>query len=266
MSGELARLQRSFQNYVLEADDAIHVDVAENAAADARRRLQVYHQAYRLRLAEVLSQDFPGLRQLLGTDAFDAMCRSYIEAHPSPHFNVRWYGERLPGFLGHAAPWLQTPSLAEMAALEWEMTLAFDAPDQPLASIDDVASLAPQDWPLMRLGFSASLRRIALRWNVAAIRLALDLERESPAAAEFPASREHAIWRNQLGVRHRDLEIDEAAALKAAMAGACFAELCEVLFEWHAEDAVALRAAELLKRWIHDQWVTQLIVPDADPQ
>ncbi|MDB5971960.1 MAG: hypothetical protein JWQ90_4410 [Hydrocarboniphaga sp.] len=257
---ELALLQRNFSSYVLQGDDAIHAAVVEDQAASAERRLGVYYQAYRLRLVEVLRNDFPGLRHLCGADAFEEMACAYVEVSPSPHFNLRWYGARLAGFLGDTAPWSRTPALAEMAALEWEMTLAFDAIDEPAAVIEDVAALAPEHWPLMQLAFSGSLRRVDQHWNVAAIRLALDLERDIPEAAQLDALHRHAVWRIQLGVRHRALQADESAALDAALQGARFGEICERLCEWHDETAVAMRAAELLKRWIQDQWISALIV------
>jgi hypothetical protein len=263
---QLEQLQRHFSSYVLHGDGAIHDAVVEDAAANAERRLGIYQQAYRLRLCEVLRNDFPGVLHLLGAERFDEMARAYVEVSPSPYFNVRWYGDRLAGFLQRTAPWSQSPALAEMATLEWEMSLAFDAVDEPVALIEQVAALAPQDWPLMQLAFAQSLRRVDLLWNVAAIRLALDLERDVPAAAELAEPQHHLAWRKQLEVRHRALEIDEAAALDAAIAGACFAELCERLCEWHDEDAVAMRAAELLKRWIHEQWICALSVRSDDAQ
>jgi hypothetical protein len=263
---ELARLQQNFQHYVLQGDAAIQCAIVEDAAADATRRLDVYYQAYRLRLAEVLRNDFTGVRQLLGTDGFEEMARAYVEASPSPHFNARWYGDRLSGFLQHTAPWSHNAALAEMAALEWGMTIAFDAPDESSAAIEDVAALSPEEWPRMQLAFAKSLQCFDLQWNVAAIRRALDREVDVPDVVQLDDAPRHVVWRTDLEVRHRALETDEAAALTAAMDGATFGELCERLCEWHSEDTVAMRAAELLKRWIHDQWISALIVLDEADQ
>lgn len=256
----LEQLQRDFAGYVLRGDAAIRDAVVEDSVADAARRLGIYQQAYRLRLCEVLRNDFPGVLHLLGAEGFDEMARAYVEASPSPYFNVRWYGDRLAGFLHCAAPWSHTPALAEMAALEWQMSLAFDAVDEPLVTIEQVAALSPEQWPLMQLAFSASLRCVEPRWNVAAIRLAVDLEREIPDLALLAEAQRRVIWRRQLGVRHRVLEIDEAAALEAAVGGACFGELCERLCEWHDEEQVAMRAAEMLKHWIQEEWISALMV------
>ena len=50
----------------------------------------------------------------------------------------------------------------------------------------------------------------------------------------------------------RSLEQAEDAALGAALSGASFADLCDALCASLAPDEVPLRAASLLKSWIHD--------------
>ncbi len=84
----LAQLQERFQGYVLAGDEAMVSAVVGTAKADASLRLDIYSQAYRLRLLEVLGNDFSGLKVLIGEDAFDELGRAYIETHPSPHFNA----------------------------------------------------------------------------------------------------------------------------------------------------------------------------------
>lgn len=257
----LAELQRALQRHVLNADGGPQSDRAANpfvladARASAQRRLGVYAHAYRARLREVLAKDFPGLRALAGPDTFDAIALDYIAATPSHHPNARWYGARLSAFLRDDVRWRAQPALAEIASLDWAFGLAFDARDANAVTFDELAAVAPQDWPMLRFTLHPSLQRLSFNHNVAAIRRAHDRGEPLPAPETFDASQPHAVWRNDLTVRHRRLSSEEAELLARVADGARFAELCEVLTVSHAPDAVGLQAATLLRTWVADGWI-----------
>lgn len=260
----LAELQRELQASVLRgvrAPAALGAIIA-TPAADAAERLDVYVHAYRARLLEVLGNDYPGLRALAGAEEFEHLGHDYIEATPSAHANVRWYGDKLADFLRTAAPWTQQPALAAMAAFEWAIGLAFDAAAQDVVDATAVAAVAPQAWPTMCLQLHASLQRLALAWNVPAIRRAVDHDEALPALAAWTLAQSWVVWRRDLTVRYRHLAEDEAAALDAIEGGASFAEVCETLCAFHSIDAIAQRAVGFFRQWIEDQWVTAL---DATP-
>lgn len=251
----LAALQREMQAHVLR-DDAAALDAAvATPEADAARRLGVYAHAYRARLAGVLRNDYPGLRALTGGAGFERLALAYVEATPSTHFNVRWYGARLAAFARECAPWSAREDLADMAELEWKLGLAFDAADEASIDFATLAALAPVDWPALRLRLHASLQRARLTRNVDAIRRAVDREEAVPEVEVLASPLGWATWRKDSIVRHRRLEDDEAAAVDAVARGATFAELCAQLCQWHAAEAVAARAAALLRRWIEDGWI-----------
>ncbi|MEP7041447.1 MAG: DNA-binding domain-containing protein [Dokdonella sp.] len=264
----LAELQRSLQTHVLRPQSTRVAAVAraaviDSAAADSAQRLGIYSHAYRARLLEVLGNDFPGLRALAGAETFEQLGLGYIEANPSPYYNVRWYGARLADYLGKTASWSVRPEFVEMAALEWSMGLAFDATDARVVDVAEVAAVAAQDWPRLGLRLHASLQRQTLRWNVNAIRRAVDGEEPVPPLQALESPQVFAIWRKDSSVRYRRLEQDEAAALDLIAHGATFTQLCELLCDWHAIDAVARRAAGLFRVWIEDQWVGALELADA---
>lgn len=261
----LAELQRDLQAFVLQRDasgpgDATRAVAAivASPAADATQRLGIYAHGYRARLLEILRNDFPGLRALAGADAFERLCLGYVEATPSPYYNVRWYGDRLAAFARMQSPWSAQSALAEMAAFEWNIGLAFDAAAQPIVAAAEVAAVAPQDWPRLCLRLHPSLRRIVLSWNVSAIRRAVDRAEAMPPLQACSPAQSWIVWRKDLTVRYRRLEDDEAAALDAVAQGGSFAQLCTVLCEWRPLDAVAARAATFFRQWIEDQWVTAL--------
>lgn len=256
----LLELQHRVSACVLEADDrGVVADIVTTPIADASRRLGVYVHGYRARLFEVLGNDFPGLRALAGDEAFERLCYACIEANPSTQFNLRWYGGVLAGFLHWQAPWQAQPALATMAELEWRLGLAFDAVDEHVVDVAEMASIAADVWPDLRMRLQASLQRQSLQWNVSLLRRAVDLG-ESPLALEsWHPARHWVAWRMGVSVHHRSMQDDEAAALDAVACDATFAQVCERLCEWHAVDAVAMRAAMMLRRWIDDHWVSALL-------
>ncbi|MEP7097546.1 MAG: DNA-binding domain-containing protein [Dokdonella sp.] len=256
----LLELQLRVSACVLDADDRGIVDeIVATPFAGASRRLGVYVHGYRARLFEVLGNDFPGTRALAGDAEFARLCHACIEAHPSTQFNLRWYGSVLAGFLRGQTPWQERPALGAMAELEWRLGLAFDAVDEHVVDVTEMASIAADAWPGLRLCLQGSLQRQSLQWNVSAVRRAVDHDESVPALQAWDPARHWVAWRKGVTVHHRCMEDDEAAALDAVERDATFAQVCERLCEWHAIDAVAMRAAMLLRRWIEDHWVSALL-------
>ncbi|WP_419653548.1 putative DNA-binding domain-containing protein, partial [Thiolapillus sp.] len=91
--------------------------------------------------------DYPGLWSMLGDEQFYALCLDYIRQHPSRHTSIRWFGDRLPAFLGKTPPYDAYPQVAEMAVFEWTQGLVFDAADVTAIGIGELAGLPPGDWP-----------------------------------------------------------------------------------------------------------------------
>ena len=58
------------------------------------------------------------------------------------------------------------------------------------------------------------------------------------------------VWRRGLETEVLALEPDAACAFDLLAAGAPFAEICDRLGGFHAEEAAAMRAAGLLRAWI----------------
>jgi hypothetical protein len=251
-------LQADFQSFLLRGDERMLDRVIGNAKVSAPRRLAIYYDAYRLRLLEALDSNYPVLHAWMGNDEFEKLGLAYLEAHPSTHFSIRYFGHRLCEFLASAETYRDKPYLGEMAALEWAMSEAFDAPDSPGVGLDAMASIPPEAWPEMRLALHASVHRLDLRWNVPAIWKAIkeDQAPEEPSASEWPQP--WLVWRQDLKIFFRSLSVDEAWAIDAARAYEPFASICEGLVEWIDAQNVALHAAGLLKRWTIDGMIVNI--------
>jgi len=257
----LTRLQDDFQRRVLGGDAAILDAVVGNATADAAERVGIYVHAYSARLVEALENEFLTLRFAAGDEAAAEMLHQYALATPSTHRNVRWYGKDLAQFLRAAAPWRDTPAFAELAELDWAISVSFDAADEPCIAEADIAVVPFERWGEMILRLPHHVRLITSTWNVWQLRQARDHAQSCPKLRHLKFPQTWIVSRQGLEVHYRQLEADEAAALEAVAAGQPFERLCEALCEWHPQEDVALRAAGLLKAWIGNGWIAGVELP-----
>lgn len=254
----LRGLQAEFQSSLLSGErDFIRRVVGANEA-EAAARLDVYRNAYRLRLREALQVDYPKLELLLGDEAFAGLCDDYIAAYPSHHPSLRWFGRAMADFLINTAPYRDQPVLSEMAAFEWAQGLVFDASDRDVLDENALVTLTPEDWPGLRLTAHPGVRRLDLEWNVPPIWRALEDDRIPPFPLRGPRSQSWLLWRRDLAIHWRSLTPDEAWAIDAWRDGACFAELCEGLCAWMEPEVVALNAAGMLRGWLREGLVAEV--------
>jgi hypothetical protein len=252
----LQALQSEFQSFLLAGARQIVDRVHASATIDPSRRLGIYYDAYRSRLVDALETDYTALTALLGEAAFREMARAYVEATPSLHRNLRWYGGALPEFLRASNPYAESPWLYELAQFEWTITLAFDAADEPSLNFAQVAALDPALWPGLTFRFHPSLQRLSLRSNAPAIRKAADAEEALPEPASQAEAIQWLLWRKDLTVMFKSLAPEEAWALDRARDGMNFTDLCEGLCQWVDPEEAAGRVAGMLRGWVDDQLIT----------
>lgn len=254
---DLAQLQQQFKNFILDGDDAIACRVQATERVPVATRLSIYADAYRSRLAEALASNAPRLQQLLGDDAFSVVAQRYIEEHPSKFASIRWFGGDLAQSLerSHASkPWL-----AELARWEWAIASTFDALDAQAIGIERLAGVAPEDWPGLSFRFHPSIQRLDVRTNAPALFKALSEELPVPEPVVLDELQPWLIWRQELKTQYRSLSANEAAAIDAMRGRGTFEEMCDLLREWHTEEAVPVEAAGMLKRWIVDALVIDCV-------
>ncbi|MBI1394869.1 MAG: hypothetical protein GC151_02725 [Betaproteobacteria bacterium] len=247
----LAAIQEAFQASILSGQDAVPGAIAGHIALTARG-VDIYRNAYRSRLVDVLSETFETVREALGHDTFAAVARSYVENRPSTFRNVRWFGDAFADHLARSPATRDSVWIAELARFEWALTLAFDAADDAVVRVDALAAVAPESWAGLRFTCHASLQRLRLVTNAPALRKARDASTPlpEPRTADTPA--EWAIWRAERDVRFRSLDVQEARTLDSLREGVPFAMLCEQLLDEVPESGVAVAVASWLRRWVED--------------
>ena len=249
MTTQLEHLQREMQQMILQRHDlACSYDAPGRA-----ERLAIYANAYASRLHEALAHNFSTLESLIGHAAFAGLAGRYIDAHPSTFASIRAFGDRLPTLL--ASHRSDEPWLPEVAALEWALGAAFDAPNQSALTIDALSSVAPHQWPQLRFEFARAAQRLDLATNAAQIYESVAAGNPVPAGHLEPQPAAWLIWRQGLEPRYRSMGALEVLAFDALAGGCTFGEMCERLLDRSAEDEVPLQAAAYLKRWIADELI-----------
>lgn len=239
----LFALQSAMQQRVLDGACAIDPFVAGDAQSVAAR-LAIYEQAYRARLKEALAVAYPVLKKLLGPQSFDASAAAYIAAKPSIHRSIRWYGAGFDcGFHGMQA---------DLARWEWLLAEVFDAADDTSMAAEDLARVAPAAWPDLRLRLHRTLRFYTATTNAVACWKAAGAGEPPLRPLDIDTPTSWIVWRRDLTIRFRSMAPDEARALALLSSGESFGALCAALAVDSDALGAAVRAATLLKGWIHE--------------
>lgn len=259
---QLSLLQHLFQAHVMAAqDEQAPTWVNTSGRAAPSLQLSVYTHAYRSRLREALAEDYPAVNMAIGDDTFTELLNTYIEHFPSRYFSLRDFGQHFSGFLAQHPIQPKQPWLTELAAFEWTLRSAFDAADAARLNEQDMAIVAPEDWPTMRFTVHPSLRFCQVNWNIAEMwkHLAATPPEEVEAVPEPTCA--WLVWRDEeMITRFRSMEQDENHALACLCAGGDFDEVCQVLNAFHDEEDVPMRAAGLLKNWLSEGLLSDMLV------
>jgi hypothetical protein len=138
--------------------------IAPNSKLSPFERLEIYNRQYWFRILGALAEDFPALRSVIGSRAFDAMSVAYLTAHPSRSFTLRNLGAQLiewlainPHFAGRRA------DLAlDVARIEWAFVEAFDGAEHEPLTIDQIATLDGRSY----LGLQPHLQLVELVYPI----------------------------------------------------------------------------------------------------
>lgn len=234
----LARIEASFQAYVLDGDCDFLRHVQEDSGLDAEARAAIYADGYRLRLIEALAAEYEVLARHLGA-AFDALAREFIASQPSKTRSLRWYAPAFADFLQSRG----ADEAAAIAGFERALRDAFDAPDHPVATVDLLMAVAPEDWGALTFEFHPSVRFVSLAWSAPAL-----WQNEGVGLLAEPQN--WLIWRQGLMPMFRKAEAAETAAFEVARGGGRFDDICAMLAELAGEAEAPAMAAMILRNWI----------------
>ena len=139
--------------------------VLPSKALTSVERLDIYAHMYFARLLEILRDEYPTTRQILGADAFELAGRRFLERNPSRHKTLNRLSERFPAFLARHLPRGHRNGLAvDVARIERAMEDVFDAPQVAPMTATQFAAIGADEWRRVRLPVNPALRLLKLRY------------------------------------------------------------------------------------------------------
>jgi Putative DNA-binding domain len=198
-------------------------------------RLEIYNRQYWFRVLDGFSDDFPGLRAILGDRRFDAVAKAYLTDCPSRSFTMRDLGSRLETWLRKHPRYAggRQQLALDMVLLEWAEIDVFDsALRKPITA----ESLAGADPAKLHLRLQPYIRLLDLRYPVDDLLLAIKHDAGTNVASNAVNERQKrkkvtavaqlkpspvflAIHRLENTVYFRRLEREEFAILHALQRG-----------------------------------------------
>lgn len=216
---------------------------------DAAFRLGIYRSMHESRLHDLLAEDYPRVRALLGDARFEAVARGYLRAHPSRSYRLSELGANLPAFLSDH-PLVDRPDLPDIARLDARRNAVFDAADDPALAHADLARL-------FALGGDGMVRRVracalmGTAWDIEAAWVAADHREPVPPSAARALT--FVVWRRDHVVRHRTVDRAECTALTALEQGLALSDVCALIA---SDGAPAERVFDVLSGWAVDGLLT----------
>ena len=237
--------------------------VKPNSRLSSFERLEIYSRSYWSRVLDAFSEDFPGVRAVLGAKQFDRLRRRYLADCPSGSFTMRNLGK-------HLVAWMQTNQALgganyaialDMAKLEWAQIESFDAAEHERLSPADVAALAPESvmqlqphLVLIEAGYEVDTLLLEIREAAkrkGGVPRAIGHNRIARAVSSGPVYL--AIYRFELVVHYKRLDAEMFRLLSALARRASIAEAVEFAYakslltaeqcQQHIQSSFALFAA-----------------------
>ena len=233
-------------------------------------RLEIYNRQYWFRLLSSMTEDFPGVRSVLGEKRFDAMCKAYLKDCPSRSFTLRNLGGKLEPWLRAHPKWAGTKQrlVLDIARLEWADIEAFDAAAVPALRTEDLAGHAGAG---LRLQLQPYVQLLSFHYPVDDLLLAVRKEDEdrdfASNAFEERRKRKHVqavaklkpgaiflvVHRIDNSVYFRRIEAEEFAVLSALRQGKALEKAIDAAFR-KSSIPLAERAASV-QQWFQN-WAT----------
>lgn len=211
--------------------------------------IQIYRDAYKIRLKESLATNFSATIDALGPATFDTIYDKYLATYPPDSFAICDFGKNLPGFLLSN---LADRFFGDLAQCEWARIHVQECDEfRNRLTLEELANLDPESWPALKFTFSADHLVFSCSYPVisclSADWIQLDLAKIA-ARDEY-----YLIYRQSGSVFHETVSKSEFQFYHEFRAGKNFEDAAACLSD-HEEERVSL-AAPILVRWISREMI-----------
>jgi len=249
----LSETQLSLQSALLKAEEGILNLISANDLAEAKLRLNVYSEGYRLRLIEALAEDFSVLASYLGEESFERLANAYCDHYPSRHFSLRHFGQFFSTFLTEDFKMKKNPVLSELAEFEWALVEVMDAKNAEPLTVDDLQNIPPENWPDLKFSLHPSVEFHDFHYNILTFWQEIDEDSNNrPEMISLDELQSCMIWRHDNRAFFQSLSQQENHFLTQIKANKNFSDISEAMLAVCTEEKVAQRVGEILMRLTQD--------------
>ena len=135
--------QAAFINAVMDPETATPAQIVDPDGKPSKKRFDVYRNNVISSLLEAMSQAFPIVEKLVGSDFFRQMSRIYIRNNPPSSPLMMFYGENFPEFIEGFEPASSVPYLPDIARLEFARRKSYFAADAIVPPQGALAGIDP---------------------------------------------------------------------------------------------------------------------------
>lgn len=168
--------QALFSDVMLSPPEAVEsrtpslIDLFSTPEAILPERLKIYRDNIFGNLVGALLDTYPLIGKLTGEDFAKGLMRAFILENPLREACLNRYGGGLATFIEFFAPAQGLPYLPDVARLEWAANEAYYAPDDKPLTPAGLQNVLLDELADMVLPLRSSVRFLASRWPLPAIR------------------------------------------------------------------------------------------------
>lgn len=156
----LRDLQAAFADHLLGRDGGDLAAAVRGERVPASARLAIYRHHVRHSLTAALAATFPTVHALVGASFFARLAGDFLVQSMPVQPVLTEYGAELPSFTAGYQPAAGLPYLADVARLDWALSVAFHAgPLHPL-TLADLSAVAVERLPSHRVALAEEARLI----------------------------------------------------------------------------------------------------------
>ncbi len=204
-----------------------------------------YINGYRFRLFDVVYDDYPALREVIGEDDFTTLLDNYIEATPPEHFNIARYVDQFPEFVRENAGTFEY----ELCILETALSRIFDEEETSALLKEDLEGLDPESFMDQKLHPRQALKLFAFSYPVNAY-YDRHLAGDKPDTPEKTPSY-LAIYRHNDEMWRLDLEEREYLVLSSLFSGLTVGQSLEAAIpESHSGEEMMQSIGSWFSKWM----------------
>ena len=258
------------QSHVAPGDKALDL-VAKDLATPAVVGMNVYAEAYLLRLQDALCSTYPSVVYVLGKSRFLDLVRDFLAVHPPREASIKYVGRTLADYLRRDYPPLleddavSSQLLADLAEFEWTTSDLIDCRNgPPSVPASALATISASEWEHVRFSFTHCLRLVRTNYAVAPVISAIDCGEtpERPATGDF----HYLFYRQNEVVSFLELAPADACCFNHLHHGGTFSDACAAAAELTTDtdqEHLIPRLVNSLHQWLRVGLIVAITNRDA---